>query len=205
MTRMSSNPVVPKEWPEPAWEVALLFPLEGHWTEEEYLSLQTNRLVECSDDSIKVLGTPRAIHQLILLFIYNEIKIYTQGLGTHFTAGDPVRLRSGEFGEPDIVYFLAEHTAQNHDKFGGPADLVMEVVSEDRHNDLVTKRREYAEIGIPEYWIVDPEEDRITVLRLAGDHYEVHGVFVEGTFATSVVLPDFSIDVSAVFARKVPE
>ena len=47
----------------------------------------------------------------------------------------------------------------------------MEVVSsgdEDRRRDLKTKRDEYALAGIPEYWIVDPELDQITVLTLDG-------------------------------------
>lgn len=49
--------------------------------------------------------------------------------------------------------------------------LVMEVVSggpQDRKRDLVIKRAEYAAAGIPEYWIVDPESRRITVLTLVG-------------------------------------
>lgn len=51
------------------------------------------------------------------------------------------------------------------------ADLVMEVLSGDRQQDLVTKRAEYAQAGIPEYWIVDAAEGRITVLALEGEAY----------------------------------
>ena len=51
------------------------------------------------------------------------------------------------------------------------ADLAIEVVSEGaeaRERDLETKRAEYARAGISEYWIVDPQESRITVLTLDG-------------------------------------
>ncbi len=41
--------------------------------------------------------------------------------------------------------------------------------------DLVEKREEYARAGIPEYWIVDPEQGQITVLALDGTGYAVHG------------------------------
>ncbi len=41
--------------PEPAWEVAHLFPAQGHWSEEEYLALNTNRLVEFDQGVIEVL------------------------------------------------------------------------------------------------------------------------------------------------------
>jgi Uma2 family endonuclease len=79
----------------------------------------------------------------------------------------------------------------------------MEVVSgaaEDRKRDLVKKRAEYARARISEYWIVDPKLQQITVLRLKGKTYEVHGVFKDGESATSRLLPGFAVDVSTVFA-----
>src|SRR5436309_255137 len=85
------------------------------------------------------------------------------------------------------------------------AYLVMEVVSggqKDRHRDLVTKRREYARAGIPEYWIVDPQEERITVLRLAGKRYLVQGEFARGATAPSHLLPGFTVDVSEALAQQ---
>jgi Uma2 family endonuclease len=47
----------------------------------------------------------------------------------------------------------------------------MEVVSEDRVRDFATKRKDYAEARIPEYWIVDPRDRRVTVLTLQGGEY----------------------------------
>jgi Uma2 family endonuclease len=62
----------------------------------------------------------------------------------------------------------------------------------------VTKRADYAAAGIPEYWIVNPEEETVTVLTLAGDSYADHGSFGRGTQATSVLLPGFVVDVHAI-------
>ena len=79
----------------------------------------------------------------------------------------------------------------------------MEVVSEgeeNRERDLEVKREEYAKAGIAEYWIVDPQEQRITVLTLDGQTYREHSVFGLGTQATSVLLPGFAVTVSDVFA-----
>jgi Uma2 family endonuclease len=79
----------------------------------------------------------------------------------------------------------------------------MEVVSpgaESRQRDLVDKRRDYAQAGVSEYWIVDPETESVTVLALDGSEYRVHGEFKTGESATSVLLPGFAVDVSAVFA-----
>jgi Uma2 family endonuclease len=80
------------------------------------------------------------------------------------------------------------------------ADLVLEVVSsDDPERDTVVKRRDYAEGGIPEYWIVHPEEESITVLRLEQAQYVEHGVFRRGETATSVLLEGFAVVVSEVF------
>lgn len=79
----------------------------------------------------------------------------------------------------------------------------MEIVSdgvENRRRDLVDKRRDYAKAGVKEYWIVDPTDESITVLRLKRTTYAVHGEFRKGDLATSALLKGFAVDVSAVFA-----
>src|SRR6185503_14466833 len=79
------------------------------------------------------------------------------------------------------------------------ADLVVEIVSPDNpERDTREKRADYAEAGILEYWIVDPQEERITVLRLDGDQYTEHGVFHRGESATSALLQGFAVSVDAV-------
>jgi Uma2 family endonuclease len=58
--------------------------------------------------------------------------------------------------------------------------LVVEVVSpgkKNRDRDYIAKRKQYAERGIPEYWLIDPESQFITVLTLEGQAYTEHGVF----------------------------
>jgi Uma2 family endonuclease len=69
-----------------------------------------------------------------------------------------------------------------------------------RRRDLVIKRAEYARARIREYWNVDRKRKQITVLRLKGKVYEVHGVFKEGAMATSRLLPGFDVAVTDVFA-----
>ncbi len=76
----------------------------------------------------------------------------------------------------------------------------MEIVSEsNRRHDLVTKRGEYAQAGIPEYWIVDPEEERtiVFILKASGETYVEHGTFHKGERAESKLLPGFGVDVTA--------
>lgn len=189
---------------EPTWEVAYLFPAQGTWTEAEYLALGASRLVELSDGCLEVLPMPTILHQLIVAFLYEQLKAFVaaHATGMALFAPLPVRLRSLKYREPDIVYLRPGRVPNVRAQPQG-ADLVMEVVSEgteNRERDLVHKREEYAAAGISEYWIVDPEAQRITVLTLDGTAYRVHGEFGPGTQATSVLLPGFAVAVDAVFA-----
>ncbi len=188
---------------EPTWEIAYLFPAQGAWSEEEYLALSGNRLLEFSHGYLEVLTMPTMSHQDIMLFLYEALKAFViaQHLGKVLVPSFRVRLWPGKFREPDVMFMRAEHAARMREEFWEGADLVMEVVSQDdRRRDLEIKRREYARAGIPEYWIVDPLQAKIIVLRLDGKKYAVHGEFPKGTRATSFLLPGFGVDVDAVFA-----
>lgn len=191
---------------EPTWEIARLFPAQGSWSVEEYLALDTNYLVEFSDGYIEVLPMPTDRHQAIVATLFLALAAFAKKTaGTIRFAPLRVQLWPGKFREPDLVFMLAEHAGRRHEKYWEGADMVVEVVSGsevDRQRDLVTKRREYAQAGIPEYWIVDPGTERITVLKLAGDAYEEHGRFGRGAAAGSASLAGFEVLVDAVLDAK---
>jgi Uma2 family endonuclease len=95
---------------------------------------------------------------------------------------------------------LAANDPRGQNRFWTGADLALEVVSEDKpERDLVDKRGDYAEAGVPEYWIVNPISEAITVLRLHDSAYEEAGVYRRGQSAVSVSCPDFSVEVAKVF------
>jgi Uma2 family endonuclease len=55
-----------------------------------------------------------------------------------------------------------------------PPLLALEIVSPgNSDDDYRYKRSEYAVREIPEYWIIDPETEKISVLLLVSDFYEV--------------------------------
>lgn len=180
-----------------------LSPLQGSWSEEQYLGLTdyTRRLIEFTDGYIEVLPMPTDRHQSILQELVLVFLHYLKSRGGKVLFA-PLRLhiRSGKFREPDILLVQDANDPRRQNRFWQGADLVLEVVSEDDPDrDLVDKRAEYAEARIPEYWIVNPQTETITVLQLVEDQYAEHGVFVRGTTATSVLLPEFVVDVDAAF------
>jgi hypothetical protein len=67
---MATHEHFSKKYGEPVWEIARLFPVQGEWTAEEYLALDTNHFVEFSDGYIEFLPMPTVAHQLILLFLH---------------------------------------------------------------------------------------------------------------------------------------
>ena len=189
---------------ELTWEIAQLFPAQGHWSEEEYLALDTNHLVEFSQGRLEVLPMPTFSHQRLVAFLYRMLLgfVETRRLGVVMFAPLRIQLWSGKYREPDLVFMATEHADRLGEQYWRGAGLVMEVVSpDDPQRDTMTKRREYAQAGIPEYWIVDPADTSITVLTLQGQEYTLHGEFVAGETATSLLLDRFMVDVAAVFSE----
>jgi len=180
-----------------------LLPPQGGWEEAEYLWLtdRSNRLLELSDGIIEVLPMPAHEHQEILRFLLFALFDFLRPRGGDVLfAPLRLRVRAREFREPDLLAIQDAHDPRVQNRYWTGADLVMEVVSPDApERDLVEKRREYAEAGIPEYWIVDPRDRSVTVLALADGQYREHGRFVPGQEATSALLPEFTVATAAIF------
>ncbi len=191
---------------EPVWELARLFPSQGEWTEESYLALDTGQLIEYSDGFLEVLPMPTLAHQRIVKFLFAILHVFLEnhGIGGEVLfAPLPVKVDRRKFREPDIVYLSAERRETAPANYPEGADLIIEVVSggpSDRTRDYIDKRHDYAMAGIPEYWIVDPQEEVIVVLQLDGEEYIEHGRFTDRDTATSVLLPGFSVPVVDVWA-----
>lgn len=184
-------------------EIAPILPEQGEWSETDYLWLtnRTNRLIELSDGRIEVLPMPTQKHQIISMYLCLALLTFVQRIGGRVLYA-PLRLRltTDRFREPDLLLMLSADDPRCHNEYWEGADLVVEIVSpDDPKRDLVIKRREYAEASIPEYWIVNPQTEMITVLRLEGTKYAEHGVFRRGDVATSALLAGFQVSVDAVF------
>jgi Uma2 family endonuclease len=178
-----------------------LAPLQGLWTVEQYLKLtdHTRYLVEFTDGVIEVLPMPTDKHQSILEFLFLALRAFIHPLGGKVLfAALRLQVRPEKFREPDLLLIRNATDPRRQNRFWLGADLVVEVVSEDDpERDTVEKVLDYAEAGIPEYWIVNPPEETITVLVFAKTAYDTHGVFRRGEQATSVLLDGFAVSVDA--------
>ena len=191
----------------PVWPLAELHPEQGHWTAEDYLALtdSTNRLIEFTEGRLDFLPMPTEQHQAVLKYLFLALHTFVtqHQLGMVHFAALRIQIDDERFREPDLLFLKEEHFAvKRGNRFWTGADLVMEVVSPDNpERDWEQKRRDYAEAGIGEYWIVDPQQRRIAVLVLdGGAEYREDRDARPGQAATSRLIPGFSVDVAACFA-----
>ncbi|GAB4146326.1 MAG: Uma2 family endonuclease [Cyanobacteria bacterium J069] len=104
---------------------------------------------------------------------------------------------------PDLVVLRPEHLTLTQRRLTitlemPPPRLVVEVVSPGKTNrdrDYVRKRAQYAVLGIPEYWLIDPEAQTVMVLSLEAGAYREIGVFGMGAAIASVEFPELAIAV----------
>lgn len=192
---------------EPVWAIAEFFPEQGAWTEEGYFKLPGNRRgVEFDSGMIEVLPVPTFVHQMIAAFLYELLKAYAMGKGLAMYNGYRVRIPTGKLREPDVLYMTAEQRARVTPQFTIEAELVVEVISpDDPKRDYEIKRIDYADAGIPEYWIVDAEAKMVTVLKLENGAYVEHGRFGPGQIANSHRLSGFAVVVDELLAQGAAE
>jgi Uma2 family endonuclease len=85
-----------------------------------------------------------------------------------------VLLDSGDVVRPDVLGWRRDRCATR--PTGTPVrvrpDWVCEIVSPDNaKHDTVTKLRLYHRVGIPHYWIADPRDATLTVMRWSADGF----------------------------------
>lgn len=204
-TQLTVEQATPFAPPVGDWKDLLedILPPQGTWSEEEYLVLidHRNRLIEYTEGSLEVLPMPTEQHQLILGLLYSLFRSFFKSRGGKILFSPlRLRIRPGKFREPDLLLLFDAKDPRGQNRFWLGADIVLEVVSEDKpERDLVDKRGDYAGGGIPEYWIVNPMTQTISVLRLRGNAYEEAGVYRRGESATSNLKPEFFVSVTDVF------
>jgi Uma2 family endonuclease len=146
---------------------------------------------------------PSIRHQDLVLFlsalIAGFVKIFD--LGKALNAPCEMRLEvTGTSREPDVMYLAkANYGRQSENRINGPADLVIEVISnESASRDRTDKFYEYQANGVREYWVIDPRPRlaRADFWVLGEDgRYQPVPIEPKGIYH-STVLPNFKLDVN---------
>ena len=156
-------------------------------TLEEYLVYDdgTGTRYELVDGVLVEVPTENPLNKTIVMFLVSYF--LRLGIPYHRLAvGHQLEVTSKKASarEPDLVVHSEESAAAILQdgkllRLRMPVpDLVLEVVSssdtdpKSRQRDYVEKRREYAELKVPEYWIVDPAAAEVLVLILVDGRYQ---------------------------------
>jgi len=165
-------------------------------TFDEYLAWSNEDVrAEWVDGRIETLMPVSLAHLAItrFLIVVLDTFLHLRKLGVLVHAPFLMRLQSRPSGrEPDIAVVLDTHNDRLTPTYiDGPADVVVEVISpESRDRDRIDKYREYADAGVPEYWLIDPELKTAEFYTLRNGFYEPASIDAEGRFWSNS-LPDF--------------
>ena len=148
--------------------------------------------------------SPNVWHQNIVLEIATHLRnaVFMRRLGRVFVAPLDVELSYGNVVQPDVFVLLNKHLNRiKTSRIIGAPDLIVEVASPStaRH-DLRAKLDAYTSVGVPEYWVVNPEAQTVELLVLEHDIYTSLGVFSGQTTLPSRVLVDLPVEVEQFFA-----
>ena len=158
---------------------------------------------EIIDGELIVTAAPYLRHQDLVLRIAMAFVTHLEAHGggkMYITPADVV-LSDINVVEPDLLFVAQERLDILTEKnVQGAPSLVIEVVSDTRM-DRVRKRDLYARFGVPEYWVVDPDVDRVEVHRLAGETYAKPEIFTPPETLGYDKLPGLAVDLTTIFAR----
>jgi Uma2 family endonuclease len=158
-------------------------------TFEEYLNYddETDNRYELVDGILVSMNPASPEHVAIIRFIFLQFyfEILRLKLDWEVFNGDVgIRTTPGRSRLPDVCIMTGSDWRQLRKSKSSsavledqPLVLALEVVSpgEEGHNrDYQDKPKEYARKRIPEYWIVDPIAQKISVLILVDDSYQTN-------------------------------
>lgn len=151
---------------------------EKDYTEDDYYNLPEDVRAELIDGRIYYMASPSQIHQTILTELLISIHAYIQkkGGGCHvFPAPFDVKLYDKPLTvvQPDLMVVCDPGKLDGHRCNGAP-DWIIEIVSPGNPgHDYIRKLNLYADAGVREYWIVDPESRTILVYTFGENNFHV--------------------------------
>ena len=150
------------------------------YTLEDYLRLPDDQRVELIDGVFYDMAAPTTIHQSIAGFLHKKFLDFVMAnKGPCFPFISPVDVQldcdDKTVVQPDVLVVCDRTKYKNGRVFGAP-DLVIEVLSPStRRKDMQLKMYKYAEAGVREYWMVDPEKKLVVQYDL--EHLGIPAVY----------------------------
>ncbi len=165
-------------------------------TVKDYKKLNEGAPYELINGMLVEEPSPTYGHQAKLRDIFNQIFNYLKenSLGETLCAPLDVYFDEENVFQPDIVFVsnIRKHIIHEDGIHGSP-DLIIEILSPaTAFYDLNEKKRNYEKYGVKEYWVIDPENEKVI------GYENINGEFIEfysgyGKFSSKVLNLDISV------------
>ncbi|GHU26720.1 hypothetical protein FACS1894164_18190 [Spirochaetia bacterium] len=161
---------------------------------DEFMAGEEDPFTELYDGEEWRMAPPNYRHQRISGELFYYIRLFLEGKPEQVLAAPGVRLFPDEDTVviPDLVVIKDPGKIDRRGCTGAP-DLVVEILSpSNASHDSIEKYALYERAGVPEYWIVDPDQEIVYVALLQGERYEVTK-YKDGADVPVAVLPGLVI------------
>ena len=180
---------------------------------QEYLELveTSDQRYELIDGEIFLMASPSFRHQQLVNEIsgifYNYFKNHkcsslTSPLDIRLQGYAPKFKEDPNVVQPDLIVICDPENVED-DKYQGVPSLLVEVLSPStKKRDLILKLNLYLKSGIKEYWIVDPENEKITQYIFTEDRdIKVINDLEPGEILESDYFEELNISLSEIFSK----
>ncbi len=168
------------------------------WADEDTLA-------EWVDGEVIMTSPASRRHQELAGFLEKILGVFVEQRELGIVLSAPFQMKLERGREPDLLFIAHEHLNRLRESFlDGPADLVVEIISpESVGRDRGEKFYEYARGGVPEYWLIDPQNEWAEFYHRQGSHYRSSFSGDAGEY-TALVLPGFRLRVEWLWQQPLP-
>jgi len=154
---------------------------------------------ELLDGQVQVTPAPSPLHQRLVLRLARALQDHFEEPAEVFVSPIDVILTPHDVVQPDLVVVTDPSQVSTRGIEGAPL-LVIEVLSPATTvYDRTTKAQRYAALGIPHYWLVDPETRSIQCFRRREAAYQPVGSFGPEDTLTHPDFPDLRLGLAALW------
>ena len=155
------------------------YSVENRYTYADYANWETEDRYELIDGIAYMMSAPSQAHQEILSNLH--------GLLWNFLRSKPCKVFPAPFDvclnaagdkddtvvQPDLIV-VCEKSKLDGKRCNGAPDMAVEILSpSNRKHDTVWKFNKYLQVGVQEYWMVDPDAQTVQVCILKDGQYDV--------------------------------
>lgn len=150
----------------------------GPYTWRDFIHLGEDDPRELLDGYLVEIEVPTRTHERIVAVLIALLTSWgwSRNAGEVLASGYKIRIDDRRGTMPDVQFYRKGNIPRGQERGleQGRPDLVVEVISpSSRSKDSVRKLHDYAAIGVPEFWLLDPEARTLERLVLRDGVYSI--------------------------------